>query len=136
MNYTARLFELSGKAACITGASSGLGRRAAITLAAAGASVVGIARRAEALDSLCAKIGPNAARVAADVTDRESHKQLVSDVSTPFGAPDILIHAAGVNTRQTADDVTPQGWDQTIALNLNAPFFLSQAFVPAMRDKG
>lgn len=136
MAHTSALFDLTDKVACITGASSGLGRRAAITLAAAGASVVGIARRAEALGSLCAEIGPNAARVVADVADRASLTQLVNDVSTPFGAPDILIHAAGVNTRQVADDVTPEGWDQTIALNLNAPFFLSQAFVPAMRDKG
>ncbi|MEP3297477.1 MAG: SDR family oxidoreductase [Pseudoruegeria sp.] len=136
MTQTAALFDLSGKVACITGASSGLGRRAAIALAAAGASVVGIARRAEALDSLCAEIGPKAARVVADVATRDSHAQLVSDVSAPFGAPDILIHAAGVNTRQAADDVTPEGWDQTIALNLSAPFFLSQAFVPAMQAKG
>lgn len=136
MTYTDTLFDLSGKVACITGASSGLGRRAAITLAAAGASVVSIARRAEALDSLCAEIGPKAARVVADVANRESHAQLVDDVSAPFGAPDILIHAAGVNTRQAADDVTPEGWDQTIALNLSAPFFLSQAFVPAMQAKG
>ncbi|SPH20369.1 Gluconate 5-dehydrogenase [Ascidiaceihabitans donghaensis] len=136
MTDTDTLFDLSGKVACITGASSGLGRRAAITLAAAGASVVGIARRAEALDSLCAEIGPKAAGVVADVANRESHAQLVGDVSAPFGAPDILIHAAGVNTRQAADDVTPEGWDQTIALNLSAPFFLSQAFVPAMQAKG
>ncbi len=136
MTHTAPLFDLSGKVACITGASSGLGRRAAITLAAAGASVVGIARRVEALDSLCTEIGPNAARVVADVADRESHAQLVSDVSSLFGAPDILIHAAGVNTREMADDVTSEGWDSTIALNLNAPFFLSQAFVPAMKAKG
>ncbi|MEP3948129.1 SDR family oxidoreductase [Ascidiaceihabitans sp.] len=136
MTQTAALFDLSGKVACITGASSGLGRRAAIALASAGASVVGIARRAEALDSLCAEIGPKAARVVADVATRDSHAQLVNDVSAPFGAPDILIHAAGVNTRQAADDVTPEGWDQTIALNLSAPFFLSQAFVPAMQAKG
>jgi len=136
VTHIAPLFDLSGKVACITGASSGLGRRAAITLAAAGASVVGIARRVEALDSLCAGIGPNAARVVADVADRDGLAQLVRDVSAPFGAPDILVHAAGVNTRQAADDVTQEGWDQTIALNLNAPFFLSQAFVPAMRDEG
>jgi len=136
VTHTAPLFDLSGKVACITGASSGLGRRAAITLAAAGASVVGIARRAAALESLCAEIGSSAARVVADVADRDSLAQLVRDVSAPFGAPDILVHAAGVNTRQAADDVTPEGWDQTIALNLSAPFFLSQAFVPAMQANG
>ena len=47
-----------------------------------------------------------------------------------------MIHAAGVNTRQPADEVTPEGWDQTLALNLSAPFFLSQALVPAMKRKG
>ncbi|ATF19174.1 SDR family NAD(P)-dependent oxidoreductase [Phaeobacter gallaeciensis] len=130
------LFDLSGRTACITGASSGLGRRAAIALAAAGAKVVAVARRAEALEGLCAEIGANAASVVADVADRSRLDALQLAVSTPFGAPDILIHAAGVNTRQTADDVTAEGWEQTIALNLSAPFFLSQALVPAMKDRG
>jgi len=64
------LFDLSGKVACVTGASSGLGRSAAVALAAAGARVVGVARRAEALESLCAEIGDGAALVAADIADR------------------------------------------------------------------
>ncbi|AUQ75197.1 SDR family NAD(P)-dependent oxidoreductase [Phaeobacter piscinae] len=130
------LFDLTGRTACITGASSGLGRRAAIALAAAGAQVVAVARRAEALESVCAEIGAQAAPVVADVADRSRFDALREDVSAPFGAPDILIHAAGVNTRQTADDVTAEGWDQTIALNLSAPFFLSQALVPAMKKQG
>ena len=135
MAKCANIFDLTGKVACITGASSGLGRQAAVTLAAAGAKVVGVARRADALDSLCADIGPSAASVVADVANRDGLAQLVAGVSEHFGAPDILVHAAGINTRQAADDVTPEGWDQTIALNLNAPFFLSRAFVPAMREK-
>ncbi len=122
--------------ACITGASSGLGRRAAIALADAGAKVVGVARRQEALDSLNSEIGASATGVAADVADRAKLSELVDRVSAPFGAPDILIHAAGVNTREVADEVTPEGWDQTLALNLSAPFFLSQAMVPAMKKKG
>lgn len=136
MTSNAHLFDLGGKTACITGASSGLGRRAALTLAAAGANVVGVARRAEALESLCAEIGPAAAAVVADVANRDTLEKTVADIFVPFGSPDILVHAAGVNTREAADDVTPSGWDQTLALNLSAPFFLSQAFVPAMRAKG
>lgn len=132
----AALFDLSGRVACITGASSGLGRRAAIALAEAGAKVVGVARRAEALDSLVEEIGAPAASVMADVARRDEMAALAKAISAPFGAPDIVIHAAGVNTRQTADDVTPEGWDQTLALNLSAPFFLSQALVPAMKAKG
>jgi gluconate 5-dehydrogenase len=130
------LFDLSGKVACVTGASSGLGRSAAVALAAAGAQVVGVARRAEALESLCAEIGGAAASVAADIADRSGLAQVVDNISSPFGAPDIVVHAAGLNTRQAADDVTPEGWDQTLAINLSAPFFLSQALVPAMKQKG
>ncbi|MFV1600835.1 MULTISPECIES: SDR family NAD(P)-dependent oxidoreductase [unclassified Phaeobacter] len=130
------LFDLTGRTACITGASSGLGRRAAIALAAAGAQVVAVARRAEALESLCSEIGAGAAYTVADVADRSALAALRDAVAAPFGAPDILIHAAGVNTRQPADEVTTEGWDRTLALNLTAPFFLSQTFVPAMKDRG
>jgi NAD(P)-dependent dehydrogenase (short-subunit alcohol dehydrogenase family) len=130
------LFDLSGRVAVVTGASSGLGRRAAVALARAGASVVGVARRAAALQGMQAEIGARAAYVTADVADRDAVADLCAAVSAPFGAPDIVVHAAGVNTRQAADDVTGAGWDQTIALNLSAPFFISQALVPSMRAKG
>ncbi|MCV2886741.1 SDR family NAD(P)-dependent oxidoreductase [Ruegeria aquimaris] len=130
------LFDLTGRVACITGASSGLGRRAAIALSAAGARVVSVARRTDALESLTAEIGRNAAYVTADVADRSNLGALCAALSDPFGSPDILVHAAGVNTRQAADEVTPEGWDRTLALNLSAPFFLSQALVPAMKEKG
>ncbi|MDG1407656.1 MAG: SDR family oxidoreductase [Octadecabacter sp.] len=136
MGKPAALFDLSGKVACVTGASSGLGRRAAIVLEAAGARVVGVARRADALDSLCEEIGPCASGVVADVAAKHAIPQLAADISAPFGPPDIVLHAAGVNARQAADDVTANGWDQTLALNLSAPFFLSQALVPAMQAKG
>lgn len=130
------LFDLTGRVACVTGASSGLGRRAASVLAAASAQVVGVARRRDALEDWKAETGENAAIVVADVADRDGIPALAKAVSQPFGAPDILVHAAGINTRQAADDVTPDGWDRTIALNLSAPFFLSQALVSGMKSKG
>ena len=122
--------------ACVTGASSGLGRRAAETLAAAGARVVGVARRPAALDELKAELGARADTVVADVADRSAVKALVEQIGSKFGPPDIVIHAAGVNTREAADDVSAEGWDATLALNLSAPFFLSQALVPAMKERG
>lgn len=131
-----QLFDLTGRVACITGASSGLGRRAAIALAASGAKVVGVARRHDALQSLKDQVGANAEIVVADVADRDATPALRDAISTPFGAPDIIVHAAGINTREAASDVTVEAWDKTISLNLSAPFFLSQALMPAMRDKG
>ncbi|NIZ63450.1 gluconate 5-dehydrogenase [Sedimentitalea sp. CY04] len=130
------LFSVRGKVACVTGASSGLGRRAATVLAEAGAQVVGVARRAEALAEWQAEAGESTHAVAFDVSDRNALGDLVQEVSKPFGPPDILIHAAGINTRQNADDVTPEGWDVTLSLNLSAPFFLSQQMVPSMKVKG
>lgn len=130
------LFSVEGRIAVVTGASSGLGRQAALCLTRAGAHVVGVARRREALDALYDETGRRCAAVAADIADRDGFGALVDAVIDRFGAPDILVNAAGLNTREPADDVTEAGWDATLATNLTAPFFLAQRLVPAMKDKG
>lgn len=130
-----RLFDLTGKIACVTGASSGLGRRAADLLIGAGARVVGVARRADALDEWASDNPGKAAYVVGDLARRETIPMIARQVVLPFGNPDILINAAGINTREPADQLTPEGWDITLNLNLAAPFFLAQAFVPAMKEK-
>ncbi|MCV0426315.1 MAG: SDR family oxidoreductase [Roseibium sp.] len=130
------LFDVSGKVACVTGASSGLGRRAATVLAEAGASVVGVARRADELAGWRDSATGQTAAVIADLSDRASLQDVVRRINEPFGAPQIVVHAAGINARQPADEVTPDGWDITITLNLTVPFFLSQALVPAMVEAG
>lgn len=128
--------DLTGHVACVTGASSGLGRRSVVALAAAGAKVVAVARRAEALESLAAEAEGEIAPLPFDLTDRDGLGELARAAAEPFGAPDILVHAAGINTREVADEVTPEGWDVTLTLNLAVPFFLSQHLVPAMKEKG
>lgn len=128
--------DLTGHIACVTGASSGLGRRAALVLSQAGAKVVTVARRADALAELAAEANGPVAVVAHDLADRNGLNELAERVTAPFGSPDILVHAAGINTRETADDVTPEGWDVTLNLNLAVPFFLSQKLVPGMRANG
>lgn len=128
-------FGLTGHTACVTGASTGLGRRAASVLATAGACVVGVARRADALDRWRDETDGETAAVPFDLADRDRLPELARRVADPFGPPDILVHAAGINTREEADDVTPSGWDMTMTLNLAAPFFLSQHLISAMKDK-
>lgn len=131
-----RLFDVSGRVACVTGASSGLGRRAAIVLARAGARVVGIARRAAELDTWRSEAGGETAAIPADLSDIAGLGAIACEASQPFGRPEILVHAAGVNLRQGAGEVTHEGWALTIDLNLATPFFLSQHLVPGMRERG
>lgn len=133
---TTGLPDLSGHVACVTGASSGLGRRAALVLARAGARVVAVARRAEALASLAAEGGGGISPLPFDLGDRDRLADCAARAALPFGAPDIVVHAAGINTRQPAGEVTPEGWDITQTLNLAVPFFLSQHLVPAMVRAG
>ncbi len=132
----ARHPDLTGRVALVTGASSGLGRRAALALSQAGAKVVAVARRAEALATLQSEADGDIAPLPFDLADRDGLPALAERAAEPFGAPDILVHAAGINTREAADDVTPAGWDVTLNLNLAVPFFLSQRLVPAMKARG
>jgi len=129
------LFSVSGRVACVTGASSGIGRFMATVLADAGARVVGVARRADALAAWQAETKGETAALAADLSDPAKMADVAARAAEPFGAPEILVNAAGINTRQAADDVTLEGWTTTIDLNLAVPFFLAQALVPGMREK-
>lgn len=130
------LFSVRGKVACVTGASSGIGRAIATTLCQAGAKVVGLARRQDALEAWQAEAGGENAILICDLSDPESMGAVAAKAKEAFGAPDILINAAGINTRQAADDVTQSGWQQTLNLNLSSPFFLAQALVPDMKASG
>lgn len=130
------LFDVSGRVACVTGASSGLGRRAASVLARAGARVVGVARRAGDLNAWREEAAGETASVVADLSMRDALPDIANQISKAFGPPQILVHAAGINTREPASDVTPEGWDISLTLNLAAPFFLSQALAPAMAEAG
>ena len=134
------IFSLQGRVALVTGGSSGLGRRMALALAGAGAKVVLIARRREALEKAAHEIKETneseANFVVADLGKVDDFAKLAATAAKPFGAPDILINAAGVNMREPWDAVTRESWDATVHLNLSVPFFLAQALIPGMREKG
>lgn len=138
-DYLHDLFSLTGRVALCTGGSSGIGRRMALALARAGARVVLVARSPERLAEAEAEIaaaGGEAATLAADLAEAAACADLVARAGGPFGAPDILVNAAGVNLREPAEAITPESWDRTLALNLSVPYFLAQACVPGMRGKG
>jgi len=129
-------FSVAGRVACVTGASSGIGRAMARALAEAGAKVVGVARRADALRDWRSETGGETWAVTADLADPAAMPSVAERVSAPFGPPDILLSAAGINTRTNADAVALEDWTLTLNLNLAQPFFLAQALVPAMKARG
>jgi NAD(P)-dependent dehydrogenase (short-subunit alcohol dehydrogenase family) len=132
------LFDLTGKVALVTGASSGIGRQQALALARAGASVVLLGRRQEQLLSTVADIetlGGKAAPLPLDLSARKQLADVAKQAADQFGSIDILINAAGVNLRQPADEITLESWDQTLNLNLAVPFFLARELVPGMQAK-
>jgi gluconate 5-dehydrogenase len=133
------LFDLAGRAALVTGGGTGIGRAIAEALAGAGASVVVLGRRHDKLAATVAAIrakGGAAQELVGDAAQRGALAELVAEAAHPFGPPLILVNAAGINPRQPADTISAADWDRTLEINLNAPFFLARALVPAMRAAG
>lgn len=136
---TARQFDLGGRVAVVTGASSGIGRRMAETLARAGAKVVLVARNEARLNEVCEGIvakGGEAAVTAGDLSDRGAVEAIAKETKEAFGAPNIVVNAAGINLREPWQDVTMETWERTVFLNLTVPFFFSRVLVPGMIDSG
>jgi NAD(P)-dependent dehydrogenase (short-subunit alcohol dehydrogenase family) len=135
----AGLFDLTGKVALVTGASSGIGAEIADALSEAGAAVVLVARRKAELEQASKRIEANGGRarvIACDLTDRRAIEACAEKAPSFFGAPDILVSAAGVNIRRPMLEIGEEDWDRTLKLNLDAPFFLAQKLAPAMIAKG
>jgi NAD(P)-dependent dehydrogenase (short-subunit alcohol dehydrogenase family) len=124
-----QLFDLTGRAALVTGASSGLGARFAEVLAENGASVVLVARRADRLADLKARIeqaGGRAAAVEADVLDRAAMQRAFDAAERAFGTVTILVNNAGVAHSTRAVELSEDEWRRVVGTNLDAVFFWAQ----------
>ena len=125
----AQIFDLHGKVALVTGASSGLGVRFAECLAENGAAVVLVARRADRLAEVKARIekaGGHAIAVEADVRDRAAMKAAFDAAEKSFGTVTILVNNAGVVTAARAVDLSEEEWRRVLSTNLDAVFYWAQ----------
>jgi NAD(P)-dependent dehydrogenase (short-subunit alcohol dehydrogenase family) len=127
--------RLDGKVIVVTGATQGLGaaiaRRAAV-LGAAGIAVCG--RNRERGEAVAAELG--GLFVAVELADAASCQAVVPAVEAHFGRLDGLVNAAGLSTRGTLDDTSVELWDTLFAINVRAPFLLTQGAARLMRDGG
>ncbi len=134
-NFLSDLFSLQGRVALVTGASSGIGRQMAVTLARAGAGVLCVARRRERLDALATSIASEGGRAKAlpcDLSQLGAIATLTAMIPHDFEAPTILVNAAGINLREPPDAISWESWNRTLHLNLSIPFFLARALIPGM----
>jgi NAD(P)-dependent dehydrogenase (short-subunit alcohol dehydrogenase family) len=130
------LFSLAGKTAVITGASSGIGSRMAGVLARAGARTAIIARRKDKLDEL-AKAIPGIVALQADLADAEQVRDVADRALKLFDRIDILVNNAGwIAGGVKAEAETLEQIRRTLAVNLEAPILLGQAFFPGMKANG
>ena len=135
---TASPFDLGGKTALITGGGSGLGLAMARGLAAAGARVVLNGRGSAKLDAAASALthdGLKAETAVFDVTDSAAVNAGVADVVARFGRIDILVNNAGVQHRAPIEEFSDADWRRVLATNLDAPFFLARAVIPAMKAR-
>jgi NAD(P)-dependent dehydrogenase (short-subunit alcohol dehydrogenase family) len=130
---------LSTKVIAITGASSGIGRATAIALAAEGAAVVLLARRADRLDAVVRAIaaaGGRALAVPGDVTVEADSRTLVARAVEAFGRLDVMICNAGIGYHGTLDDTPPAVMRRVVDVNLMGTFYAAAAALEVFRRQG
>jgi NAD(P)-dependent dehydrogenase (short-subunit alcohol dehydrogenase family) len=131
--------ELEGKAAIVAGGSMGIGRGAALALARAGAAVLVVARRHEAIDetvSTIAAAGGRAVGVALDVSTAEGAKGAIETAVGAFGSVDILVNSQGIQRYGTVEDTSEELWDEVMNVNLKSMFLTAKYAIPELRKRG
>ncbi|CAL8478788.1 SDR family NAD(P)-dependent oxidoreductase [Caballeronia sp. S22] len=135
----ARILDLNGRVALVTGGSRGIGRAISLALASCGASVaVNYRQRENQAADVVAEIEPLGGRalvVRADVSLGSDVTTMIGDIEQRLGPVDILVNNAGTATMIDIDDLTEAEFDQTLAVNLKSAFLCTQAVLPGMRSR-
>ena len=130
--------SISGRVVLILGASSGIGRAAAVLFAREGALVVAAARRDNRLQSLKEELARERCDITvrcADVSNPNHMQQLAQETLKSFGNIDILVYASGTNTPdRSMERLSPELWNSLVDVNLNGAFYATHAVLPAMRS--
>src|SRR3954464_6478046 len=133
---TTDLFSLKGRTALITGGSRGIGKMIAEGFIAQGAQVYISARKAEVCHATAAELskgGGSCTSLPMDVSTIDGIKGLAAAYAKHESKLDILVNNAGAAWLAPFDDFPEKGWDKVLDLNVKSPFFLTQAFAPALR---
>ena len=131
-------FGLAGKVALITGSGKGIGKTIAMLYAQKGADIILVGRSSNILETEKDVIGTGRSVLSLiyDITEPANIKKIVTESISRFGKIDILVNNAGVVFLENAEDLSKEKWDQTISVNLTAPFLLSQAAGKEMIKQG
>lgn len=132
--------ELRGRVALVTGGGVRVGRALALALAREGARVVVHCHRsvdeAERTAAEIRALGTEALVLQADLSELSEVERLAGEAEAAFGGVDLLVNNASVFPAERLDEVTPQIWQRAVAVNLTAPFFLTQRLGSAMSERG
>lgn len=128
--------KLKGTVALVTGASSGIGRAIALTLARQGVKLALVGRSAQKLEQVVNKAGSDTLALPTDLTEAASVKQVVDATIQRFGRIDMLLPNAGLYIPGEVAEGDPDAWDELISINVNAVFRLARAVLPGMIAQG
>ena len=130
--------QFNGKVAFVTGATSGIGQACAIAFAKAGAKVVCVGRKAEALQDVEQKIreiGGEVLTINSDLARENEAQRVVEEAIQGFGGIDVLVNAAGHLSNGTIENTSLEAWDEMMNVNVRAPFQLMQKALPSLIER-
>src|ERR1051325_5787313 len=130
--------QFNGKIAFVTGATSGIGQACAIAFAQAGATVVCVGRKADALREVERKIresGSEALTIEADLSREDEAERVVQHAVRVFGGIDVLVNAAGHISSGTIETTSLAAWDEMMNVNVRASFVLMQKALPSLIER-